>query len=150
MARERLPATPSSARRTDTDSIPKETLQRFPQLFWSGSRYIFCCPNNNCIRTIYKSFACSLYYYGLPNAHLGAEILLPHCLSYTAASVQSPSRCSGCDLCLPGQLAEAVYIKHLSHRECLDSNQFANQKDKSSVLQLEAADKHLPVGLSGL
>lgn len=46
--------------------------------------------------------------------------------------------------------AEAVYIKHRSHRECLDSIQFANQKDKSSVLQFRAADKHLPVVLSGL
>lgn len=90
VARERLPATPSA--RTGTDLIPKETMQRFPQLFWSGSRYILCCPNNNCIRTTYKSFACLLYYCSLPNTHLRAEVLLSHCLSYTAASVQSPSR----------------------------------------------------------
>lgn len=77
-------------------------------------------------------------------------MLLSHCLSYTAASVQSPSECSGYDLCPQGQLAEAVYIKNHSHKECLDSLQFANQKGKSSILELRAADKHLSVGLSGL
>lgn len=41
------------------------------------------------------------------------------------------SECSGYDLCLQGQLAEAVYLQHLSHRECLDSIQFPSQKDKS-------------------
>lgn len=86
------------------------------------------------------------YYYHLPNTHPGAMKLLSHCPNST--SVESLGSVQVLIFtCLPAETAGRSSVQEtLGHRQWLHSVQFANQKDKSPVLQFKTPAKQLPVG----
>lgn len=119
----------------------------FHTLFWSGSTYI-CVVLTGTVLVAFTGFAFLPYYYHLPYTHPGAKKLLSYCPNSTAVSVQPLGSAQVLIFtCLPAGTAGSSSVQEtLGHRQCLHSVQFANQKDKSPVLQFRAPAKHLPVG----